>query len=176
MVIKLLESHFTLLQNSVAPTLPSDLAVKVVAGGWSVLPQAFRDTNRDVQALAPDGTWGEAIGSLADATVREIRGSEDVRRLIGEPLWPVAGDPSVVRLLLADGSKLSEMADTRLRDAAWAVMCQVEQHTWDCLTLEIVKQSNTVGNPLFPLIRIYSLGYYPIGLAETNFIVFRLGA
>jgi hypothetical protein len=168
-----IQEHLAGLDKGSDLNLPDPLTIRLVTGYWTVLADTFRDAGRDIRSWAPDGKWCEAVGRTYAAAQDHIRRSPALMELIGPPLWPMDGEPNICGLLLvAGGSLLLDVEDQRNQDCAWALMAQVENHVWSCLTVEIVQQANTSGNPLFPLLRTYALGYYPIGFARDRFLVF----
>lgn len=169
--VELATEHLARARRVAATQVSPDLQPSFVHGDWRVLDRYFDAAWRDRSGFEPPNDWG--IGQVLSNLKQAAEKSDDLASLIGPPLWPVPGQLSVVSALVADERVLDALEVGSYRDVVWTLICQVEVDLWNALAWSLVHQGDLAKNPFVPILELYRIGVYPLGIRGKQFVLFR---
>lgn len=133
-------------------------------GRWSLdLYEPWGQRWNDVAGVA----GGRAVQTLRVAVESNI----EARNLLRPPLWPFIGQSNILGgAFVADVARRKQLSrlfpHERDCDLACALLSNVDSRVWHALLWELALGSHVVdiGNPFEPLIELYELGFFPVGV------------
>jgi hypothetical protein len=172
---ELVLTHLRTLQSLGILETPTDLGVAWIAGPVNNLCERVSDP------YEPWGgrwaKWTNAISAKMTEVFVQIERSASLSSLVRPPLWPVNGKPSICgTILVAHGVNLANAGFTPSTDdwgVAWALLAQAESRIWYALVWELWQIHKPEINPYLPLLQMYELGVFPMGLEGDRFHLYH---
>lgn len=128
---------------------------------------------------AADAAWRARCDDVIRSGQTEAVQRKRIRELIIPPLWvfpgnlAVCGVTFVARRDVLLRSGLAICPEDPNWDVAWRLMCDAEDSIWNALTWELVRVELNITNPFTPLIDLYNLGWFPIGMEGDAYSIYR---
>lgn len=122
----------------------------------------------------PADSWRQEATRRLSARLAEVRDEPWFQARIGPPLWPIPGQPTICRPLVADRSLPGSVTtDTGSQEALWLLLCQAEFDVWHALQW-LAAGLSPEDNPFEPWVRLQAAGYFPLGVLDGRLILWTL--
>lgn len=172
--------HLSRISKMANLNLPAFSEVRFIIGHFGELHQNQYSENPYTPWSQQWNAWKTTLNKFVLQLSEKIKIDPVLAKRIRKPLWSFPGNPNVngspiiaVRSHMSVlGNELSESDAT----VAWALLCKAEADLWNALLCEVACDHLKSSNPFSPLLELYELGYFPMGLTDSIYTVFAYTA